>query len=309
MLPDRVRSRSSMPRVEPPSPRLNESFYPRYCIETHQGLGDNIYERAFIKRLGSDLLIKTPWPELYSDLPGVRFVRPDTRLRTQSKNVERSTVYGDGHGWPRNKRGIIRARYSTGGIRAGMQQSYPYAPGPLDLPHWAVQDDHRSRPYILVRPVTLRSEWRADSRNPEPEYVYAASIAAMEAGHRVVSVADLQPGAEWAVGRLPPADEQYHRGELDTRALIRLAANAKAIIGGIGWIVPLAIAANVPALIICGGNGGYNSPDLISWGSQGRITWAVPDNHCKCTSKDHDCDKRISNIDGTVRRFIASIVA
>ena len=40
-----------------------------------KGLGDNIYQRAFVKRLPGPVYLETPWPELYEDLPGVKFVR------------------------------------------------------------------------------------------------------------------------------------------------------------------------------------------------------------------------------------------
>ncbi|MGV2896737.1 hypothetical protein ACNPPY_13175, partial [Achromobacter sp. AGC78] len=54
-----------------------------------KGLGDNIYKRAFVKKLQGPVYLETPWPELYEDLPDVKFVRSETPLRTQSKNMAR----------------------------------------------------------------------------------------------------------------------------------------------------------------------------------------------------------------------------
>ncbi|MGV2896729.1 hypothetical protein ACNPPY_13135, partial [Achromobacter sp. AGC78] len=84
-------------------------------------------------------------------------------------------------------------------------------------------------------------------------YIAEAAEAARSAGYRVISVADLEPGKEGAVGKWPPADEVYHGGEFSVRQLLALVQGAAAVIGGIGWILPAAIAMKVPAWIICGG--------------------------------------------------------
>ena len=122
-------------------------------------------------------------------------------------------------------------------------------------------------------------------------------------GYRVISVADLQDGAEWVVGDLPPCDIQYHKGELPVEQLLALVQGAAAVIGGIGWFVPAALSAKVPAWIICGGQGGYNAPELITPKGQTNITFAVPDNFCRCRLKQHTCDKRISNYDAKLTEW------
>ena len=59
------------------------------AIRGMAGLGDNIFQRAFIKSLvkSQEVLLETPWPELYQDLPNIKFIKPNTRLRTQAKNL------------------------------------------------------------------------------------------------------------------------------------------------------------------------------------------------------------------------------
>ncbi|MNR03245.1 hypothetical protein D3C85_1191310 [compost metagenome] len=95
---------------------------------------------------------------------------------------------------------------------------------------------------------------------------------------------------------MPPADVRYHKGELPVEQLLALVKGAAAVIGGIGWLVPAALAARVPAWVICGGQGGFNSPHQICPPGS-TITFAVPDNFCRCKLKQHNCDKRISNYD------------
>src|SRR3546814_15822652 len=58
-----------------------------------KGLGDNIYQRPFVRMLArrEPVYITTPWPELYEDLTGVHFGRSSTVLRTQQKNLDRQS--------------------------------------------------------------------------------------------------------------------------------------------------------------------------------------------------------------------------
>lgn len=260
-------------------------------INCHRGLGDSLYSRAFVKNLPKPVYLDTPWPSIYAGIEGVHFVKPQTTLRTQAKNIARYDQ------WEVAPRGLPQRhpRYGAEGIIRGLTQTFGVAPGEFDLP--PLPPSCETGKYVVVRPATVRSEWRADTRNPDPYYITLAAMEAGLRGYRVVSVADLQDGVEWAVGDLPPCDLQYHKGELPVEELLGLVQGAAAVIGGIGWLVPAALAAKVPAWIICGGQGGYNAPELITPKGQTNITFAVPDNFCRCRLKVHSCDKRISDYD------------
>lgn len=253
------------------------------------GLGDAIYSRAFIKQLRGPVSYETPWPELVADLPNVQCCRPSTQLRTQRKNINRQSAWSSKSPYGTQ----LYIRYGSEGILQGMQQAFRVAPGVMDLPPLPKSVAPRG-PYVVVRPVTLRTEWMAASRNPEPEYVALASAEAAQRGYTVISVADLEYGKEFIVGAAPPAHLEYHQGQLDVMQLLALVAGASAVIGGIGWIVPACIAAKVPAWIVCGGQGGFNAPELICPPGT-TVSFSVPDNFCRCKTKDHNCDKRISN--------------
>ena len=259
-------------------------------VNCHRGLGDSIYSRAFVKNLPKPVYLDTPWPEIYAGIDGVHFLRPQTNLRTQSKNILRHAE------WEVAPRGLPQRhpRYGAEGIIQGLTQTFGVMPGAFDLP--PLPPSPETGKYVVVRPATVRSEWRADTRNPDPFYIDAACREAGRRGYRVVSVADLQEGQEWPVGQLPYARVKYHKGELPVEQLLSLVANAAAVIGGIGWLVPAALSAKVPAWIICGGQGGFNAPELIC-PAESTITFAVPDNFCRCKLKQHNCDKRISNYD------------
>lgn len=255
------------------------------------GLGDNLYERAFIKALPKPVYLSTPWPTLFSDIPDVHFIRPQTTLRTQAKNIARHA------NWilPPGRQPTRQIRYGAEGIIPGMTACFGVAPAEFDLP--PLPPSPVEGRYVVVRPVTVRSEWRADTRNPGQGYVTKAALEAIRRGYKVVSVADLQDGAEWLTENAPPANVVYHKGELPVEQLLALVKGAAAVIGGIGWIVPAALCAKVPAWIVCGGQGGYNAPELITPKGQTNITFAVPDNFCRCRLKQHTCNKEIKNYD------------
>lgn len=261
------------------------------------GLGDNLFERPFIKALPKPVYLSTPWPSLFSDIPGVQFIRPQTTLRTQAKNIARHADWV----MPPGRQPARHIRYGAEGIIPGMTACFGVAPAAFDLP--PLPPSPETGKYVVVRPATVRSEWRADTRNPDPEYIITAAGEAKARGYRVISVADLVEGVEWMVGDSPYADVRYHKGELPVEQLLPLVANASAVIGGIGWLVPAALAAKVPAWIICGGQGGYNAPELITPPGQTNITFAVPDNFCRCRLKQHTCDKRISNYDSKLTEW------
>lgn len=257
-------------------------------IDGMKGLGDNIYQRAFVRQF-DQCFLTTPWPEIYSDLPNVLPVRSPTTLRTQAKNVQRY----DGQWYNPPARRAKPIAYGGHGIIPGMSRAFGIKPGVFDLPDYGLPPI--AGPYAIVRPATLRREWIAASRNPDPAYIVEAATMMREAGLTVVSVADLQDGQEWIVGEAPPCDIQLHNGELSVTELLSLTRHATAVVGGIGWIVPACIAMQVPAWIICGGQGGYNYPGRITDPIMdlSRMAFAMPDNFCMCTARDHKCDKRI----------------
>lgn len=266
------------------------------------GFGDNIYQRAIIREMGGIHLL-TSWPQIYSDLP-VKCHRPTTRLRTQAKNADRPDLSWyqpqngerfqprkmgyDGHGT------IISSMLRS----VGMQKEALDFSGP-SMPR--IRDDK----YIVIRPATIRSEWRADARNPNPEYLDRAANA-LRHDYTIVSVADLAQSVEWPVEPLPFAHERYHAGEMNAEQLLSLISGANGLIGGTGWIVPAAIAYRIPLLLIHGGWGVANGPQRIFDPRLdiSRIVQAIPDNFCMCNNKLHECDKKISNIDSKISEFV-----
>lgn len=279
---------------------------PSLLIRGQWGLGDNIFARPIIRACVEkyDVWLETPWPELFADLP-IRFVAGRRELRTQMRNVARQPASR----WSEPPRGIreLRLGYghselARGSIVAALERQVGTAAVRLaapiwDLPEMAASPIVADRPIAMVRPVTVRSEWRNEARNPRPEYV--AEIArGLMASHHVVVVADLATGREWLEGELPPHHEAYLKGELAVRELLGLVAAADVIVGGVGWIVPAAIALKRKAFVILGGHGGHNAPRVITDPRMdlSRISFATPRELCKCVSMQHQCNKTIPDL-------------
>ena len=279
------------------------------------GLGDNIYSRPFVRAAAAryDVWLETPWPELYEDL-GIRFVCGSRRLRTQQKNIARQPAsrwsnpptirreFTVSYGGELGRMGIVAAlerRYQLVGVE--------FDPSLFDLPETG-SCDIASGPIAVIRPVTVRSEWRNEARNPRPEYV-AAIAAALMATHTVICIADLAPEQEWLVGDLPPAHFHLIRGELSIRELVALLRAADVIVGGVGWIVPAGLALRTKTFVVLGGHGGHNAPEKITDPrlDLSRISFAMPEKFCRCTNMMHNCDKAIADVVGQFERWSTSL--
>ena len=252
-----------------------------------------------------DVYLKTPFMEVYEGLP-VKFVKQQSNLRTQAKNIARSSVKY--HVLPANTP-TIQPRYTGNQLQTmsmidGLRVAYHCDPSAFDLPKFKSKIK-ADKPICVVRPATIRSEWNAASRNPNPAYI-AQVVEWLRETHYIVSVADLQDGAEYALSPLPYADLTLHRGELTTKELLGLIREADIVVGGVGFIVPVAIAYKTRLFCILGGNGAYNSIDKITHKCMdlSRVHFAVPDKQCMCSSAQHNCDKTITDLKGQFDGFI-----
>lgn len=277
---------------------------PRNIVGMH-GLGDNIYQRAMLPR-DQVIYLQTPWPEIYQDMLNVRPVRTNSSLRTQKKNEARVHKW---HAMPFTGERSRRFNYTGFPVIEGMEKSTGLTFHQMSLPDYGTRPIQE--PYIVMRPATIRREWMAAARNPRPDYLVRAAEMVRAAGFKVVLVADVNGDDEWLDGELPPSDVQYLNGQLHITELLRHTQHAAGVIGGIGWILPAAIAQRRPALIICGGEGGWNSPEQLTDPRMvgHKVTFAIPDNFCRCKNHGHACDKTITRFEQIAARWVADLVA
>lgn len=271
-------------------------------IEGMKGLGDNVYQRAVVRRLDGPVYLATPWPQLYADLPHIRPVRPLRHgLRTQLENelATPSTSW-----WDRpDEAPRLTIRYGDDTARRGltmlqgMERGLQGEGGPLvcDLPSTASWPRHR-RPLAIIRPVTLRTEWLNSARAPDPAYIAQLAGRLMES-HHVIALGHIAEGQEWLVGDMPPCHEAVMHGELGVLDLVALFRRADVVVAGVGWALPMAVATGTRAYTVLGGNGGPNRPAIITDPrlDTSRLGWAVPSRFCLCHDKRHGCDKRMAD--------------
>jgi hypothetical protein len=275
-----------------------------------QGLGDNLYQRAILRHMAHRwVYLKTAWPQIYADLPHVIPVQPLTKLRTQRKNELRSRRQ-----YKRAPTGLIERAWHyqqspTLSILQSLAEGMQVRAESFDMTGPEFDGPKMPKPYIVVRPVCERIEWASASRGPLPEYV-AEAVEYLRKDFLIVSVADLEVGKERALKPLPYADVRFHSGELAIDQLLGLVRGAAGLVGGVGWIVPAALAYRKPLFLIFGGWGYVNGPHRLFGPGvvHDFIDEAMPDGFCRCNSSSHDCDKRISNFGDRARTFAARVV-
>lgn len=273
------------------------------------GLGDNLYQRPFVRELARrrEVYLSTPWPQLYADLP-IEFSKPESPYRSQARNEasQPASVWSNAVGAPL-KIWYGRDELKERSIVQSMAIQFGTGVGTMDLPPLPASPIEGE--YVVVRPVTVRKEWANVARNPLPEYIHEATQAIRNRRIKVVSLADLKGGDEWLIGGPALADVRYERGELGVLEMLALVKGAKLVIGGVGWIVPAAMAGGFQALIIGGGQALHNSPQTVlgNPADYPNIRWLLPNPYCRCNRKKHTCRKVIPNFGKQLTRALANI--
>ena len=282
-----------------------------YVVGMH-GLGDNLHQRGVLRQVEGDIWLETSWPSVYHDMPNVRCVKKGTRLRTQLKNAERQA---DRFVVEAPASRNMRIWYTPHQVRAcgsvlaamcaGAGVSHDAADFRLPVPQdWIDQArefvGRPDKPILVYRPLVERTEWRGcAARNPDAR-AYAELFQSVRERFQVVSVADLVPGAEWAVSEPIEADAEFHAGELHFEALAGLFAMAGLVWASPGFAVPLAQAVETPVVCVFGG---YESSRSFSSGARYSRYLGIDTRHpCECFAHHHACRKDI-DIDAARQRI------
>lgn len=276
-------------------------------IHAPWGLGDAIYVRPLIRdaALQREIFLETPWPEFYSDL-NVHFVRGEKGLRTQMRNV----LSQDPKLWVKPPAGIQSVALGYGPIElqacdvfGAMAKKMPMPM--VTEPVWDLPDlgespvDSGGAPLAFVRPVMRRDEWDNEARNPLPEYVSHVSGDLKARGYATLVVCDIRVDRELlAQGIMPPCNVALTKGELSVRQLLATVRDAAVVVGGVGWIVPAAVALGTPCFVVLGGNGGMNAPHRLLHPAMAaaHIGFAMPREFCQCMDMHHQCSKAIPDL-------------
>lgn len=274
-----------------------------FIIGMH-GLGDTIHERGVVRQIEGDVWIETSWPSVWHDMPNVRPVRRRIALRTQTKNANREARLF--HSPPRDYDRRIQIWYPPelvrrcGSVLGAMCSSAGVSPDNADF-RMPVPDEwvakaravvgNPEKPILVYRPLVERKEWGGcHARNPDTN-AYADLLADIRDRYHLVSLADLDPSAEWQVGHPVAADTTLHAGELDFQGVAGLFSIASLVWASPGFAVVLSQAVGTPVIAIFGG---YESSWSFGLGARYSPYLGIdPVNPCACFSHNHTCDKRI----------------
>lgn len=265
------------------------------------GFGDSIYTRGFVRHFPGSY-IETPWPEMYADL-GVHCTKPSQSFRVQTENMLASR-----YTWAQEPAGESKRIFygsphlARGSIIQAFREQFGVEPH-FDLP--PSSKPKAGKPYAVLRPVTVRDEWKNESRNPDPAYIAEAAGILKAKGYTTVALAHAN-GDERLLGHVE-VDHALLRGELSTWECLDLVRNAAVCLGGPGWVVPACVAARTPLFIVYGGCGGHNAPEKIlepKTMDLTRIGWAKPDRFCRCGMMDHACAREITGFGDQFREWL-----
>ncbi|MCC6380469.1 MAG: hypothetical protein IT519_16760 [Burkholderiales bacterium] len=298
-------------------------------IQGMLGLGDNLHQRALVRQVMArdrDVILETPWPSIYHDFVSagrLHLVSRDSRLRTQAKNVQREASLGRFSGRIYGQQKATRSMkvwYSHADLRAtGSFVRAMLANSRLDVadcdfrlpvhPQWIERANAMiarwapSRPIMLYRPLVERTEWRGCAQRNPDHRAYAELVRAIREDYFVVSVADLQDGAEWTVGEAIDADVTLHRGELEFETLAAVASMSALVFGAPGFAVVLGQALQRPTVCVFGGHERSAYYEAGAAVARAPYLGIDPIRACDCFSHSHACDKRI-DLDAATHRLM-----
>jgi hypothetical protein len=279
-------------------------------FQTALGFGDNLYQRAILRVLAKQygtVYLQTTCPDIYWDIPNVRFVEPGSvPLRTQAKylaSLPRATFsprpalirsLGWRYQWNMNTGGshVEWLRQQSGVTRERFDFTFPVKPEWLVAAAAVLERiGIKGKRLCVVRPSTIRKEWFNASRNPKSANLQLL-IDRYKSDYFYIGFADLEPGVEWLDGELKGIDAAFLKGELPLTTIFGLIKLSDMVITGPTWTMVAAIAERARCFTIFGG---CAKPERIVDASMGlgQFAYVAPEPFCDCKRGDHSCDKDI----------------
>jgi len=274
----------------------------------YYGLGDNIYERPFVldavKRYNK-VFLTTPFPELYHKIDNLFFIKPQTELKTQKRNIEAqpNSIWSELSG----KCVMKHFDYHRGRIQRGLNiaQGFEDSVGKVKeydfsmpvKPDWVnkakaiLSGIKTDKKICIIKYPTVRAEWCNPARNPKIEYLQLL-IDKYRDEYFYISVADARSGEEWLDGELTGIDLQLNNGETDVFTTFGLCALSDMVIGFPSYFLPLCLSLKKKFFCLYGGS---IKPELLTDAKMGIeiYGYAAPDPFCNCISNTHQCNKEI----------------
>lgn len=297
-------------RIESTSPseeKIKRSIY----VAGYYGFGDNLNERPLIRHLTKKyetVYLRTPMPEIFWDIPRLKFVYPKAmNLRTQKKHMDSlpestwSDVPVDAERYGEPLHGFRIDRSTTKFYELTVpQDEYDY-----HLPlkrEWIEAGEKilvqlrrkaKGKKLCIIRQPAYRKEWNCLARDPDPKY-FQFLIDKFKNRCYFVSIADIKEGEEWFLGgKLKGINKSFDYGELPLTTLLAVVQGADIMVCYPSFFLLLGIALRTKTLCIFGGN---TPPDKLTDPDMDLryFTAVTPKPFCDCYKKNHDCNKNIN---------------
>lgn len=296
-------------------------------VDGMTGIGDALHMRAVLKKLMRDhnVWLETCWYHPYHDLIGwgLKLIHRPLPWYNLKKfrdaeepffagfeppppNAQRRKIWYTKAAMDASGGTILSAMFHYCGLRMEHGDADFSLPVPADWRRGVgIFDVKRAhveglKPLCIYRPITDRSEHCnvTQTRNPEPE-VYNALFGEIRSEFFTISIADLEEGSEWIVGREPQADVTLHHGQLSFTDMVAMFASADLVFSPAGFAPVLAQAVGTPSITVYGLRESFYSTQRA--GAHLAPSLGInPDRPCDCHDRIHgrlhavQCSKHIS---------------
>lgn len=276
------------------------------------GFGDDLHQRAIVRELmrENEVWLRTPFPQLYWDMPHLHLLRLNSPIAWMAKNEARCAgLFGSAQppaGTRTMSNGYLSKMPRRGSSVLGIMAEVCGVPvGDFRMPiapEWAAKADELlarlapKKPLLIYRPLIAINEANTGmarakvARNPDLD-AYHALIAGIRDRYFVISVADVTTGYERLVGTPIEADAEFHHGELDFETIAALFARAALVYTSPCFATVLAQAAGAPMICVFGG---FECKDSFAPGARySPCCFIEPVKPCACWSHGCTHDKTI----------------
>lgn len=263
-------------------------------IKTYAGIGDNIYQRPFIKVLSLqyDIFLDTPLKDIYHDLE-VTFVSEKPQAYPRIKEISFM------HYWDAFASGMNifdffgkKCGYPLDNI-VSLDNSLPIKE------EWKFEFKI-DKPLCIIRPPTLRKSFMNPARNPDIKY-FQHLINKHKTDYYFVSIGNLSENETLDGPELTGIDKEFMHGELSIGQVFYLMSISKLVVCSPSFLVPATLALGCKCFCIFGG---YIKPELLLSPKidTKNFFYVAPKPFCNCQDVMHNCNKEI-NIESLDSQF------
>ena len=172
----------------------------------------------------------------------------------------------------------------------------------LDIP--------RDRKIAIIKLNTARREWLLTTRQCQDGYLSWCCKILKDAGYYTISICDIQENQEWITDKhVVDSDLKLHKGELGIYGTLELIRQASCVVSSSSFSIPACVSTQTPLFLILGGRLMYDgiSKTLHPSMDLNKIHYSQPTNPCRCSLNEHNCNKKIDDLDIKFFDFLRSI--